>query len=93
MTNILTIVFAVTMTILTIVLAVVGVQLILVLIEFKKTLRKINLTLAEAEAKIQSIVDPLQNLGGIAHGLKTGVKVFEGFVGWLNKNKKQELET
>jgi hypothetical protein len=51
MTEILPIIFAVTMTVLTVVLAVVGVQLILVLIEFKRTLRKINLTLESAESK------------------------------------------
>lgn len=92
MTEILPIIFAVTMTVLTIVLAVVGIQLILVLREFKRTLRKINVSLEQAETKLNHIIRPLQNLGGIASGLQTGVKVFEGFVGWLNKNKKKDQE-
>ncbi|MBD3249956.1 MAG: hypothetical protein GF381_00050 [Candidatus Pacebacteria bacterium] len=87
MNNVLTIIFATTTTILTVVLAVVGIQLILVLSEFKKTLGKINQTLEGAEKKFNHLVEPLANLGGIAAGLKTGVQVFEGFVGWLSRNK------
>lgn len=90
MTEILPIIFAVTITVLTVVLAIVGIQLILVLVEFKRTLRKINFTLEQAESKLNHVIRPLQNLGGIASGLQTGVKVFEGFVGWLDKNKKNK---
>lgn len=90
--QILPIIFAVVMVVLTIVLTVVGIQLVLVLMEFKRTLRTVNRTVQDAEAKINKVIDPLQNLGGIASGLKTGVKVFETFVSWLNKRKKDESE-
>ena len=60
------------------------------LIEVKKTLRKLNQTLDVAETKLNAIVKPLQNLGGMAAGLNTGMKVFEGFVGWLNRNKEKK---
>jgi len=82
----LPIAFSVILIILTIILSVVGVQLVLVLIEVKKTLRKVNLVLDTAEQRLNSIVMPFQNIGGMASGLQTGFKVFEAFVGWLHRN-------
>ena len=80
-------VFLVVIMVVTIIFAVVGVQLFLVLIELKKTIHKFNAVLDNAESKINSVVSPLQNLGGMAGGLQTGFKVFESFVGWLHRNK------
>ena len=88
--EILPIVFSVVLVILAIVLSVVGIQIIMVLIEVKRTLKKFNDTLEIAEAKMNAIVQPLQNLGGMASGLNTGFKVFESFVGWLNRNKENK---
>lgn len=88
--EILPIVFSVVLVVLAIVLSVVGVQIILVLIEVKRTLKKFNDTLDSAEAKLNAVVQPLQNLGGMAAGLNTGFKVFESFVGWLNRNKESK---
>ena len=83
MEELLPTVLAVVAVILTVILSIVGVQVILVLTEVKKTLTKINATLDEAEAKINAIVSPLQNLGGLAGGLQTGIQVFETFTNWL----------
>lgn len=85
--EVLPIVFSVVLVVLAIVLSVVGIQIILVLIEVKRTLKKVNDTLDIAEQKMNAVVQPLQNLGGMAAGLNTGFKVFESFVGWLNRNK------
>lgn len=85
----LPIIFAVVVVIITIILSVVGIQMIMVLAEVKRTLKKANQTLDEAEAKFKQIVAPLQSLGGMASGLQTGFKVFETFVGWLTKNKEK----
>ena len=87
MENLLPTVLTIVAVVLTIILSVVGVQIILVLTEAKRTLHKINTTLDEAEAKINAIVSPLQNLGGLANGLQTGVKVFESFTNWLTSRK------
>ncbi len=81
----LPILFAVALIIVTIVLAVVGVQLMQTLAELKRTLLRVNQLLDQAEDKFDSIMSPLKNLGGIASGLQTGFKVFEGFIGWLNR--------
>jgi uncharacterized protein YoxC len=85
--DILAIVFTVIVIILTIILSVVGVQLVLVLHEVRKTLTKMNGVLDTTEHKINALISPLQNLGGMASGLQTGFKVFESFVGWLHRNK------
>ena len=89
MENILPTVLVVISIILTIILSVVGIQIILVLAEVKKTLNKVNTTLDQAEARINSLISPLQNLGGLASGLQTGVKVFESFTGWLTQRRNE----
>lgn len=82
-------IISVVLVVLTIVLTVVGVQLVMVLAEVKKTFVKLNTTLDTAETKFQALVSPLQNLGGMASGLRTGMKVFETFVGWLGREKER----
>lgn len=86
----LPVLYAVILVVLTVVLTVVGVYLILVLMEARRTLVKINTTLDVAEAKLNAITQPLQRLGGVASGLTTGMKVFETFVGWLQRTKDRE---
>lgn len=88
--EILPIAFSVILIVLTIIISVVGVQLVLVLMEVRKTLAKLNLVLDTAEDRINAIVMPIQNLGGMASGLQTGFKVFESFVGWLHRNKESQ---
>lgn len=48
-----------------------------------------NTVLDGAEHKFSAIIQPLQNLGGIAAGVRTGIRVFETFVQWMNKEKKK----
>lgn len=74
--------------VLTIVLTIVGIQMILVLVELKRTLSRVNMVIDAAEDKITRIVNPLQSLGGAVTGIRTGLRVFEEFVGWLQKNDK-----
>lgn len=80
-------VFVVALVVLTIVLAIVGVQMVLVLLELKRTIKKVNTALETADEKISAIVAPLQKISGVAAGLGTGMKVFEAFVGWLQRDK------
>lgn len=80
-------VLVVVVILLTLIMGVVGIQLVLVLTELRKTLKRVNATLDHAESKINSVIQPFQNLGGMAMGLQTGLKVFEAFVGWLQRNR------
>ncbi|MFZ5376393.1 MAG: hypothetical protein ACOZAN_01840 [Patescibacteria group bacterium] len=90
MNDLLPVVFAVVLIVLAIVLALVGFQMVIVLVELKRTLQKVNSALDQAENKINSLVAPLQNLGGLATGLQAGMHVFEAFVGWLNQKKEEK---
>ena len=83
----LPVIFAIILGILTIVLTVVGVQMVMVLSELRRTLQKVNVTLDTVEHTVESGTQPLHSLGGMAAGLSSGFKVFETFVGWLNRNK------
>lgn len=83
----LTPIFAVVLVVLTTVLTVVGVQLVLVLLEVRKTLRKVNTTIDTVEAKVNAIAMPFQKLGDITTNLMSGFKIFESFVGFLNQDK------
>lgn len=79
-------IFAGTLGILTIVLTIVGIYLVLVLMQLRETLKKINTTLDSVEHKVDVITAPLANLGGAAAGLKTGMKMIELFIDWINRD-------
>lgn len=85
--EILPTIFAVVLVIITIVLTVVGIQIIFVLNELRRTLHRVNEVLDSAEQKMNVVLQPLQSLGGLASGLTSGLKVFESFVGWLNRDR------
>ncbi|MEA2056979.1 MAG: hypothetical protein U9O78_04745 [Patescibacteria group bacterium] len=92
MSEVLPIVFTSSLIILTVILTVVGIQLVLVLAQFRKTLKTINRTASDVELKVGRLVDSMQSLGGIASGVKTGVQVFETFASWLSKRKKDNQD-
>lgn len=83
-------VFAIALGILTLVLTAVGVQMVLVLLELKRTMKKVNQALETADKKVTAIVQPLQKVAGVATGVGTGLKVLEAFVGWLQRDKKSK---
>ncbi len=86
----LPVVFIVVLVILTVVLSVVGFQLVLVLIQLRKTLERVNGTLDTVESRIELVTAPLANFGGAAAGLQTGMRMFELFVSWLNRDKEDK---
>jgi hypothetical protein len=87
MTETLPIVLIIVLVILTIVLLVVGVQIVMTLIEVRKTLTRVNHVIDEWETKLDSLTSPLKSFGGVVSGLQTGFKMFESFVGWLSQDK------
>ncbi len=86
------IIFSVVLVVLAMVLTVVGVQLVTVLIEVRRTLKRFNQTLETVEAKFSSITQPLMALGGAVSGLRSGMKIFELFVSWLNRNSNESKQ-
>lgn len=87
--TILPVILTVCLIILTIVLVVVGVQVVIVLNSIKKTIDRANEAIDITEAKVAGLIAPFQSFGGMASSLGTGLKVFESFVGWLNRSKKE----
>lgn len=85
--EVIPIVLTVVVVVLAIILSVAGIQLIMILYEVKRTLHRVNETIDIAEARINAILQPFQNFGGLASGLGTGFKVFESFVSWLQRSK------
>lgn len=73
--------------VLALVLTIVGVQLFMTLMEFRRTLKRVNESVDMIETRLISLTAPFQSLGGAVAGMKTGFKVFELFVHWLNRNK------
>jgi len=90
MAEVLPAIFAIVLIILAIVVGVVGIQLLLVLIEVKKTLSRINTTIDLAETHLRSLQVPFSNISNTFSGLKAGYKVFESFMGFLNRKSNGE---
>lgn len=87
MNEILPIVLVVCLVVLTIVLVVVAINLIGVLVESKKVLRKANAVIDEAENKITAILNPFHSLSAFVTNFTAGLKVAEGFMSFVNKDK------
>lgn len=82
----------VVISILSLVLVVVGVQVFLILRNINKTLNKANNTMDTAAYFFHNITHPLNDVKAMGQGVKTGLYVAEHVVGWL-KSKKQERAT
>ncbi len=81
----LVIVVTVVAVVLSLVLLVVGVQTILVLQQLRKTLERVNHLADIAETSINRTLAPLQNIGGMMDGMKTGFKMLELFGTFLRR--------
>jgi hypothetical protein len=81
------IILTISVVVLTITLVVVGVYVVQVLQRMKYTLDRVNTTIDIAEEKIISLSAPFQSLSGVASNLGAGLRVFESFVGWMNRGK------
>ncbi|MBU0979096.1 MAG: hypothetical protein ABIJ03_02795 [Patescibacteria group bacterium] len=72
---------------LTAVLVVIGIQLALLLIELRKTLHKFNLVTDTVGAKLNSLIQPLQQISSAAVGFKTGIKAVEAVMEWVGEKR------
>jgi hypothetical protein len=55
--------------------------------ELRDTLSRVNTSLDVVEEKVSALASPFQGLGGVVGGVTAGMKVFEGFVNWLHREK------
>ncbi len=91
--EILPIVLVVCLVVLTIVLVVVAINLIGVLVESKKVLRKANAVIDEVEHKVTAILNPFHSLSAFITNFTAGLKVAEGFMSFVNKDKAKIKQT
>src|SRR5687768_16136340 len=82
----LVIVLTVVAAILSLILIVVGVQTITALQEIRRTMHRFNQVADTIESAVNKALVPLQNLGGMMNGMKLGMKMFEAFAGFLQRN-------
>ncbi len=73
--------------VLTVLLVIVGVQVIMILREVNRTLTHVNNTLETADGIVAALSRPVSGIADIAAGVKTGLKITESFVSWLSKSR------
>lgn len=95
--EILPIVLVVCLVILTIVLVLVAIHLIGVLVEAKRILKKAdtavnkaNLVIDSTQDKIVGILNPFHSLSAFVTNFTAGLKVAEGFMSFVNKDKNKD---
>ncbi len=88
----LVIVLTVVAAILSLILIVVGVQAILVMQEVRRSLKRFNELADTIDNVITKTFTPLQNLGGMMAGLKTGMKMFESFAHFVKRQNDDAQE-
>ena len=59
----------------------VGVQVVLILIEFRKSMRKVNKILDDAGVVSESVAKPAAAISGLVTGIKEGSSLIKKFVG------------
>lgn len=78
---------------LTSVLTAVGVQLYFLISELRVTVGKVNRGIDEAEEQLGNIVRPLQQIGSAMVTVKSSVRIFDAFAGWLNSRSESSEKT
>lgn len=83
------IVLLIILSLLTVNLVVVGVYVVVVLKEFRQTVKKMNIVLDNATEITDSIAGPITAISSIATGLTQGLKVLSAFK-FLKKDNEEE---
>ena len=83
------VVLVVILSLLTINLIVVGIYVIMVLKEFRETVRKMNKVLDTVQSVSDSVAAPITNISGMMAGLTSGLKVFSAIKSFKS-NRKEE---
>ncbi len=76
----------VSVTVLTAVATVIGIQIIFLLKEVAHTLGKFNSALDATETAMKHLSVPVSNVLGVVEGLKHSTKIIEIFSGFINKH-------
>jgi len=77
-------------TTLTILLSVIGIQIVYILREVRRSLEKINKMLDDAGMITESIAHPIAGLGGMVDGVRSAVKAIEAIGTFFTRKKKSK---
>lgn len=86
MTDVTQILLIIVVTVLTTLLTVVGIQVIYILKEFRKTVEKTNKVLDDAGVISESVAKPVESMSGLIMGIRRGLEIFDLF-----KRKKEKV--
>lgn len=98
MPDILPLVLTISVAILTIMLVILAIKLIMVLGQVQQSLKKFNSTIDKAnqvinvtQNKIEGILNPFHGLSVFISNFISGLRITEGFMSWLNRDKDEDL--
>jgi hypothetical protein len=98
MSDILPLVLTISVASLTVVLVILAIKLIMVLGQVQEALKKFNLAIDKAnqvidttQGKIESILNPFHSLSAFITNFTAGLKITEGFMNWLNRDRGVEV--
>lgn len=77
MPDITQILLVMVVTVLATVLTIVGIQIIHILKEFRKTVEKTNKILDDTGTVTESIAKPMSSMSGLIMGIKSGLEIFD----------------
>jgi biopolymer transport protein ExbB/TolQ len=83
----LVIFLVVILSILTVLLVVVGIQVFYLVKEARGTLKKYNRLLTKTDRIVTHVSDSLDEVGESVSGLKSGLKLVEAFSHWVQKHQ------
>lgn len=78
--------------VLTTLLVVIGIQVVNILREFKKSLEKVNKILDDAGIISGSVAKPMADFSGFFEGVKGGLKIIEWLVDFLREKGKKKQQ-
>jgi hypothetical protein len=80
-------VLIIVISLLTLLLIVVGIQVFFILKELRGTLKHLNHTLETTDSVIAYVARSFSSMGDSLAGVKAGLKMLEGFVSWIKKHE------
>jgi len=99
MSDILPLVLTISVASLTVVLVILAIKLIIALGQVQQSLKKFNLAIDKAnqviditQEKIEGILNPFHSLSAFISNFTAGLKITEGFMNWLNRDRDKEVE-
>ena len=69
----------ISITVLTVLLSIISVQIILILKEVKKSISRANAVMDSVDNTISKLSDPTRSIGGLISGVREGLRLFDSF--------------